>query len=344
MENGNDIIKYHITKDIEHLDNLKDNYEVEYWFDQFMKHYNSGCIENVHGSHDYRIENILGKLWLLGLNSQVQWFDEKMKYILDFLEQHTKREHDNANNFNRIYQNHDYETVLSCFLPWLGYGNSEAINRIVNKRIQYIYDFIQEGRFNIYMDAQGLKGVKKEWKSYIIDTDLYPDGNIKLPSVHDIILFSGVYDGLSVEKKRQIDAVIEWILDDKYQELKNRYGYFYVEDDRYHAKSILRNLRLQRDDMLLNGKSDLQSLLLNLYIMSYFKSGIESNWFRMCTLFLEQYKDSDGIYEYPAYMLVEKKDSYFTDGGHMNSGLKKSKMYRKVLSQFWNEMIYSSKL
>ncbi|OQC01009.1 MAG: hypothetical protein BWX78_00594 [Firmicutes bacterium ADurb.Bin099] len=344
MENGNDIIKYHITKNTKFLDHVQQNTEFEYWFNLFMSYFNEKHIGNVHGSHDYRMENILGKLWVLGLNAEVKWFDEKMKFIFDFLDQHTKRENEQTNTFRRIYQNHDFETVLCCFLPHLGYGDSDVVKRIVNKRIKYIYDFVKEKRFDIYIDAQDLKGVKKEWKPYIINPDLYSDGNVKLPSVHDIFLFAGVYRKLSVEMKQQADAIVDWVLDERCQKLKNGYGYFYVEDGEYNTKTIIRSLRLQTDDMFLIGSSDLQNLLLNMYIMSYFKSGIESDWFIKCSRFLNQYEDSNGIYEYPPYMLIEKKDNYFTNGGHMNPGLEKSKMYRKILSQFWNELIFASKL
>lgn len=344
MENGNDIIKYHITKNSAFLEHVQQNSEVKYWFNLLTDYSNENRIGNVHGSHDYKMENILGKLWVLGLNAEIKWFDEKMKFIFNFLEQHARRKDDRENTFGRIYQNHDFETVLCSFLPYLGYGDVDVVNSIVNKRIKCIYGFIKEKRYDIYIDAKDLKGVKKEWKPYIINPALYSEGNVKLPSVHDIFLFAGVYRNLSVEMKQKVDAIVDWVLDEKYQKLKNRYGYFYAEDGEYNTKSIIRSLNLQNDDMFLIASSDLQSLLLNMYIMSFFKSGVESDWFVKCSCFIEQYKDSNGIYEYPLYMLVEKKDNYFTNGGHMNPGLEKSKLYRKILSQFWNELIFSPKL
>jgi hypothetical protein len=45
-------------------------------------------IGDIHGSHDYRMENILGKCRILGLSNEISAFAEKMEFILRFLNQH----------------------------------------------------------------------------------------------------------------------------------------------------------------------------------------------------------------------------------------------------------------
>jgi hypothetical protein len=51
---------------------------------------------------------------------------------------------------------------------------------------------------------------------------------------------------------------------------------------------------------------------------------------------LEQYRIGQGLYVFPAHMICEKADTYFTDGGHMNIGEnKKSGLYRTIVSTWW---------
>jgi hypothetical protein len=46
------------------------------------------CIINIHGSFDYCFENIIGKLWILGLSKEIDEFDHNLKFVFDFLNEH----------------------------------------------------------------------------------------------------------------------------------------------------------------------------------------------------------------------------------------------------------------
>ncbi len=52
---------------------LLEHPQVQYWLEQ-LKEATSKPIVKIHGSHDYRYENIMGKLWNLGVRSNMKAF------------------------------------------------------------------------------------------------------------------------------------------------------------------------------------------------------------------------------------------------------------------------------
>ena len=62
-------------------------------------------------------------------------------------------------------------------------------------------------RYDIYIDGSILKSVKKDWQPYIINPDLYADGNISLPDMHDLLLFAGMYPYLSEEDRNKVETI-----------------------------------------------------------------------------------------------------------------------------------------
>jgi hypothetical protein len=56
--------------------------------------------------------------------------------------------------------------------------------------------------------------------------------------------------------------------------------------------------------------------------------------------YLMSFRLVNGRYLFSKSLLNEKKDSYFTEGGHMNIGEnKRSKIYQEVVSTFWMYLI-----
>jgi len=325
FENAAAPIKYILTKDKKYIPEVLENSEVKYWLEKLKNRADNKDLSSVHGSHDYRYENITGKCAILGLTKEIAEFDENIKFILDFLHGHignTNIENEQL-SFGKIYAYRDYETILACFLPTLGYHDDPAVRYITEKRINIVYNFTKYKRYDIYIDSSKLKGVKKEWQPYIINPELYLDGNIVLPSAHDYILFAGMYKYLDKESQEKIENIVEWILDENYLKLNGRYGYFYVEGGSYNAKAILMTLPLKY-------------VLYTVYILSHFKTSHKSDWFNMAMAYLDDFKTSDGTYNFPGEMLTEKPDNYVIKSGHMNVGEnKKSKNYREILSTYW---------
>ena len=112
-------------------------------------------------------------------------------------------------------------------------------------------------------------------------------------------------------------------------------GCFYAPGGSYNAKAVIFKLHLLdfRDMAFDNG--DIISLVFNVFVLSHFKTARESEWFSFALRYLDQYKNENGRYSFPARMITEKPDSYVIFGGHMNVGEnKKSRLYGEILSTY----------
>jgi len=333
-------IKNILGENTENTDDLLQNIEVSEWFSRLSERSGANNIGDIHGSHDYRMENILGKCWILGLSKDIQPFAEHMEFITQFLNQHIGANPSDELSFGKIYHYRDHEKVLCSFLPFLGFGDDPAVLHIVRKRIEKLHEFISQKRYDIYIDGSKLKGVKKEWQSYIIDPDLYSDGHIALPDMHDFLLFAGTYPLLTVEEKSKVEMITAWLFDAGYNGIIRRYGYFYAPGGSYNTKAVIFKLHLLDFRDMTFDKGDLAPLLFNVFVLSHFESARKSEWFSLALSYLNQYKNEAGRYNFPSHMIIEKPDSYIIFGGHMNVGEnKKTKLYNEIISTYWMERI-----
>jgi len=343
LQNADAPIRNNLNKFEENAECLFQNSETSAWFKRLAERSQSDYIGDIHGSHDYRMENILGKCWILGLSKGVQQFADNMVFIIDYLNRHIQTAPADDLSFGMIYHFRDYEKVLGCFLPFLGYYDDPAVLHITRKRIDVINSFTQHKRYDIYVDGSKLKGVKKDWQPFIIDPDLYADGHIVLPDMHDFILFAGMRPFLTSEEWNNVETIMEWLFDDGYKSIVRRYGYFYAPGGSYNTKAVIFKLHLLDFQDMSFDKGELASLVFNVFILSHFKTARESKWFSLALSYLDQYKNENGRYVFPAYLIMEKPDSYVIFGGHMNVGEnKKSKLYNEIISTYWMERIYQN--
>jgi|GEM_PF-6984389 len=126
------------------------------------------------------------------------------------------------------------------------------------------------------VDGSKYKGVKKEWQPYLINPELYADGNIALPTMHDFILFASIYKEIDTELKDKIETIAEWIFDERYMSISRRYGYFYATGGSYSVKAIIFKMHLINFKDILFTNSDFNSLLFTCYILSHFNSARKS--------------------------------------------------------------------
>ena len=218
IENAGVPIKYILTNDKKYIPEVLENSDVKYWLTKLKDRAENKDLSNIHGSHDYRYENIVKNCAVLGLSKEISEFDENIRYILDFLHGHIQNKDIDREplSFGKIYAYRDYETILACYLPSLGYQDDPAVKYITEKRVNIVYNFTKQKRYDIYVDGSKLKGVKKEWQPYVINPELYADGNIALPSYHDYVLFAGMYKYLDKDWQDKIENIIEWTLSDGY--------------------------------------------------------------------------------------------------------------------------------
>lgn len=343
IQNADIPIRRNLIHKSEDIELFLQNSEVAAWLSRFGERSLSDNIGDIHGSHDYRMENILGKCWILGLSKDIPAFAENMAFILRYLNRHIQMAPPDEPGFGKIYHFRDCEKVLGCFLPFLGYHDDPAVLHIARKRLEILYQFTRQKRYDIYIDGAKLKGVKREWQPYIINPDLYADGHIALPDMHDFLLFAGILPFLTAEEREKVDTIAEWLFDEDYNSIIRRYGYFYVPGGSYNTKAVIFKLHLLDFRNMTFDKGDLVSPVFNIFVLSHFSIARKSEWFSPALMYLNQHKNENERYCFPSYLITEKPDSYAIFGGHMNVGEnKKSKLYSEIISTYWMEKIYQN--
>ena len=193
------------------------------------------------------------------------------------------------------------------------------------------------------MDGSQYKGVKKEWQKYLIDPELYTDGNIAQPAMHDYILFAGMYNELDDDLRNKVENIVEWVFDSRYADIIYGYGYFYAPHGSYKAKAIIFKMHLPDFKHKTFNDGELSSLILTCFILSHFAAGRNSEWFQLAMEFLDGYRTLNNRYVFSRHMIAEKPNSYAIFGGHMNVGEnKQSRLYAEIISTYWMERIQSN--
>ena len=343
LENADYPIKYSLTQEDSYIEQVLENAEVKSWLDRLTDRVICGDLSKIHGSHDYRYDNIVGKCFILGLNKKIPQFDFAMRFFIDFLDKNINNIYDDKLTFWKIYQYRDYETIMACYMPFLGYAYEKSVQYMAKKRACIIYEFTKQGRYDIYRSDLAYPGAKKEWKPYIIDPELYKDGNIALPSIHDLILFAGMYPYFDNEMRKKVETTVQWIFGDGYAGINDCLYYYAPDDPSYKSKGINNKIWLPDFSKPAINPREMQALLLHCFILSHFEEAKKTKWFSESILYLEQYKTESGNYIFTKEMIVEQKDSYVVNGGHMNIGeSKKNKTYAEIISTYWMEKIFAN--
>ena len=337
IENASIPIRYILTQDLSLKDSLLDNDEVKLWLSKLSDRVADNNLADIHGSHDYRYENIIGKCFILGLNKNILEFDSSVKFFIDFLNQQINKVFDEKLTFGKMYQYRDYETIISCYMPFLGYGKEPCVEYVAKKRINIVYDFAKQKRYDIYCKDMKYPGATKSWIPYIIDPELYKDGNISVPSIHDFILFAGIYPYLEQDMKQKVETIVKWLLDERYSQLKSSYYYYAPYDPSYKSKRI--NSKITLLNLNTPNFQD-NELLYQCFIFSHFEEIRKCEWFSRVLFYLDQYKTENGRFVFPRSMIDEKADTYVYKSSHMNVGeSKRNKNYAEIISTYWMNRI-----
>lgn len=312
--------------------------EVKYWLSMLEEA--SKRLDDIHGSHDYRYENIMGKLYQLGVRVDMKEYAQYAEVYLDFLHSHTKRERVEEIQMNEIYSNYDFELILATFLAMTGYQDDKAVAYIIRKRIELLYAFTKQNIFDIYVDPKECPGVIKEWRDYIINPKYYSDSNICVPVIHDYFLFSAIYKDANEEDKKKIDVIVSWLFQEECKKIGRRYGYFYFPHDSRKAKAVCWKLVLPEITDILEKKTCPYELVQTVYLLSHFKESKNHSQFMNLVNYLETFQTVDGRYKFKKTMLAEKKDSYYIFGKHMGLGEDRNdSSWLEIESTYWMEMI-----
>ena len=194
----------------------------------------SGNSSFLHGSTDMNFEVVVPKLAQLGLHAGIPFLDNKIVSWLNLLESKWKQKneyidpHDNQ-FLSAVYYYYDYLLIIASSLSLAGYIQQDVVKQVLLFRLNSIYEIIKDGRFDIYEQPGKYRIHPKEWSAHILKWEIYTDGNIKLPFIHDVFGFINLWKHGNQETKDKIGTIINWILTPEYQ-------HFYTITDTFVAR------------------------------------------------------------------------------------------------------------
>jgi hypothetical protein len=294
----------------------------------------------LHGSTDMNFEVVLPKLAQLGLRAGMPLLDEKTLPWLHLLEGEVKRDIDSLSRekdrfLSAVYYHYDYRLIIASSLAMAGYTHHEAVQQVLQSRIEAIYAVIQYGNFDIYEEPGKYTVHPKEWTNQLLRWELYSDGNIKLPFVHDIFAFSSIYKHSRHELERKIDAIVEWALSAEHQRFHYNFGYIRCPDGR--GKSVGFKMDFPGYFGFEGPDFDPRSLILRCWQMAHFPSAREHPWFQQSMRHLESFTTDKGTYIFPNRYLTETKSTgYWVHGSRMGLGEnRRNRQWSEIESTFW---------
>jgi hypothetical protein len=294
----------------------------------------------LHGPTDMNFEVVLPKLAQLGLRAGMPLLDDMTSPWLALLQAEMKRDIDSLSRekdrfLSAVYYHYDYRLIIASSLAMAGYLHHEAVQQLLNDRIEAIYAVIQYGNFDICEEPGKYSVHPKEWSKHLLKWELYSDGNIKLPFVHDIFAFSSIYKHSRHELKHKIDAIVEWVLSTEHQDFLYNFGYIRCPDGR--GKSVGFKMDFPGYFGFDSPEFDPRSLILRCWQMAHFPSAREHPWFQQSIRHLESFATDQGTYIFPNRYLTETKSTgYWVHGSRMGLGEnRRNRQWSEIESTFW---------
>jgi hypothetical protein len=299
----------------------------------------------LHGATDLNFEVVLPKLTQLGVQAGMPVLDEKTASWLQLLEAGWSRSPgkillDDAHFLSAVYFYYDYQLIIASSLALAGYIGHEAVEQVLRSRLEAIYEVIKNGNFDIYEKPGKFSLHPKEWGDHLLKWDIYSDGNIRLPFIHDICGFSYLRKHADQETKSKIGAIIQWVLAPECQRFIYNYGYIRCPDGR--GKSVGWKMDLPgyfgHDDP----DFDPRALVLRCWQMAQFPESREHPWFQLSIQHLESFITRDGTFCFPKRYLTETRArGYWIHGSRMGLGEnRRNPKWLEIESTFWMFAIY----
>lgn len=257
------------------------------------------------GSSDDCFENAFGMLLLFGLKLEDIITPEQHAAYLAYLENAT---------------NHDVYGWLARYIV-AGYlhiagDENEIVTQIVASRLNELSQFVAQpsALSSIYVKQLDTKPPKAYASRKIINPELYADGPLNLPLVHDIFMFSHLYPRLSGEQRETVDQIIDFVADPAFQSLDYGYGLIRTPENKWHAMGWSAHMPLFNTPLSVPYFE--KGLIFRLALFSRFgRKGVQK-WLAHVLSALDQHKNEQGQYLLPSAFLPETPNSYFLNGRH----------------------------
>ena len=303
------------------LDQMISSSSVQDWLTRFHRRFD---LNSLHSSRSDAFENIMGKCVLLGLRAGLQPFDSMTIPFRNWLADSRRKAPEAPHSvFLRA--------LVASFLAYAGYVRTEPMQAQMSTRLEALHSFAGKPDFDsVFVDRRSFSGVPKS-NHGLVNPDLYPDQEFRLPWIHDIRGLAFSRSTMSAKDQNKLDIITSMILTEEYQSLPLSYGLakygsrFYVIGWKVHLPGYHRRPE---------GR-DFAELLLALEFMAKLPIARRSAWFKTNIAYLESFRTDDGTYLFPRGWLPEQSIGYWVRGMRMALDDRKLPNALEYESTFW---------
>jgi hypothetical protein len=188
------------------------------------------------------------------------------------------------------------------------YTPDEPMKEFLLSHLQVCHKIARDRVYDLYADDTELIGLPKAWRGKpIIKQEVM--AYYWLPYIHDLYVFAYFPADLLDETTAQmIDDLVVYILDPRFQALREGYGYAWIKERRTcYGWGWSPHLK------------DNASLVQRVELMARFPRGRQSSWVQESLQYLESFRSTSGYYHLPSKYLRES-EGYYVSGFGMGLG------------------------
>jgi len=329
MNNSGPVIRYRTALDLLHEEarapalekHLLASSLVRFWLGKLNPNPNR---KTLHGAKTETYENVMGKLYEFGLRKGNSTLDSKTKPFRKWLKQQIKLS-------NEGYLPVFHRTLTAAFLVLTGYAEDEAVKEWVLRRLETVHAFAKQGNLReAYVPQNSFPSFPKAFRNTpLLNPELYPDDELKLPWIHDINAF--LHSPLIMEdatSREKVETVVRLILNPEYQRLHVGYGVVRHQSGRYYMMGWSVHLPAYSQPDV--PAEDFGRLLLLLNLLGRSGTAKESIWYKRSIEILKRFKDKDNLISFPRATLPEKRTGCWVLGHRM--GLEEKRRTHKAIT------------
>ncbi|HVP16542.1 MAG TPA: hypothetical protein VMT42_04175 [candidate division Zixibacteria bacterium] len=329
MNNAGPIIRYRTAIELLHDDEKRLSLEkdimashlVHFWIEKLHA---TPDRKTLHGAKTENYENVMGKLFEFGLKKGNPALDQRIRPYRLWLKKQLKLS-------NEGYLPVFYRTLTAAFLVLTGYSCDEAVKEWVLRRLETVYAFAEKGNLKeAYVPQDSYPGFPKAFRNTpLLNPELYPDDELKLPWIHDINAF--LYSSFISEDtglRNKVEAIIKFIFSREYQNLHNGYGVVRHQSGRYYMMGWSVHLPAYFEPEV--APKEFGRLLLLLKLLGRSEVAKHHSWFKRSKEMLDQFKNQDGLISFPREFLPERRSGCWVLGHRM--GIEENHRVQKAIT------------
>jgi hypothetical protein len=302
-----------------------------------------------HGAEKAHLENSTLKLADLGIKRGNAQLDSLMsKHILRLKQQWQE---------SQQTMNSDIILCSSC-LAFSGHGNEPVVQKVIGDVLRRLVETARRTDFRFYVDQRHRHDIPHLYKGKPIIKPDYCSGGLKLPKIMDLYALKGMVSTGTPSDSEEIDCVLRFVLDTRYQALSPGHGYFESSDGRWFHAGWAANVPgyfgfdfddwaagftpsesyssdARRNEFRNKGRWGIpHSLVQRVELLSVFPYARKHRWFKHCLEHLEAFRTEKGTYRFPKEYLLEKSSGYWVTGAYMRCETGKPRIGMELDSTF----------